>query len=127
MIRQFMMFDAPINRLEAIAESTLRELCVARALHECRVVGLREGGLILRVVYGSTEHPSSKVLGTSRGGLRRFASLDTAAAFLRELEVNSFAVDLTDYEPGLLRPPRPDRSAAMKKTRTIPKQAPLLP
>jgi hypothetical protein len=111
-----------IDTLETLPESTLRELCVAGAVRECTVVGLKEGGFALTLVYGGLDRLSSKVLGTSRGGLRRFAALNTAATFLRELHVETFSVDMTDYEPGLLRAPRPDRAEALKKTRTTPRQ-----
>jgi hypothetical protein len=111
-----------LDALEALPESTLRELCSAGAVRELVVVGMQQGGFAVRVGYGAGGRQIEKVLGTSRGGVRRFASLDTAGALMRELGAYRFGVDMSDYEPGLVRPPRPDRAEALKKTRTKPKQ-----
>lgn len=120
-----MGFSLEINDLEEIAEATLRELSSVDAVREFWVVGLRGGGLGVVALCGSGAPHSGRLLGTSRGGMRRFASIDTAAGFLREMGVTSFAVDTGNLEAGRLRPARPDRSAALKRTRTIPRQAAL--
>lgn len=111
---------------ETLPEGTLRELCVAAAALSIQVVGMKGGGFIVRLMYGAAEHRIEKVLGTTRGGVRRFGSLDTVALFLRELGCPDFTVDMSGYEPGLVRPPRPDRAEALKKTRTSPRQESLL-
>lgn len=113
---------APLDSLESLTESTLRELCSAGAVRDIVVVGMQQGGYGVRIGYGAGGRQIEKVLGTSRGGVRRFASLDTAGAFVRELGNERFGVDMSEYEPGLVRAPRPDRAAALKKTRTKPKQ-----
>jgi hypothetical protein len=115
----------PLGSLESLTESTLRELCSAGAVREFVVVGMRQGGFGVRIGYGAGERQIEKVLGTSRGGVRRFGSLDTAGAFVRELGAERFGVDMSNYEPGLVRAPRPDRAEALKKTRTRPKQGSL--
>jgi hypothetical protein len=112
----------PVASLESLPESTLRELCSAGAVQDVVVVGMQQGGYGVRIAYGAGGRQIEKVLGTSRGGVRRFASLDTAGAFVRELGAQRFGVDMSDYEPGLVRAPRPDRAEALKKTRTRPKQ-----
>ena len=78
------------------------------------------------LVYGATGREVHRVLGTSRGPVRRFGSIDTVGLFLRDLALHRFSVDLADYQPGRVRGPRPDRAEALRKTRTSPKQAQLL-
>jgi hypothetical protein len=112
--------------LEAISENSLRELCAASAVREFWVLGLRGGGFGVAALCGASKPGIGRVLATSRGGTRRFASLDTATGFLRDLHVQQFAVDVTYHEPGRLRRARPDRSEALKRTRTSPKQGSLL-
>ena len=113
-------------QLDSITEGTLRELFAAGVVREVLLFGLDSGGFGIRIIYGGEGRQLDKVLGTSRGGMRRYASLDTAALFMRDLGVERFAVDMTSYEPGLVRSPRPDRAEALKKTRTVPKQGSLL-
>jgi len=118
-----------LDTLDSLPESTLRELCLAGATHEIMVVGLPRGGFAVRVAYGvagKSAKPLDKVLATSRGGIRRFASIDTAAGFVREFGVLRFGVDMTDHEPGPVRGPRPDRAEALRKTKTKPTQGSLL-
>jgi hypothetical protein len=56
----------------------------------------------------------SRVLATSRGEVRLFASLTTAAVFVDNLGFDSFTVTMGSYKPGRLRSARPDRAAALK-------------
>lgn len=119
-----MRFDLEISGLEEIPESILREFSSVGAVREFWVVGLRGGGLGVVALCGASG-PQGRILSTSRGGTRRFASMDTAAGFLREMGVSAFAVDIGNLEAGRLRPPRPDRAAALKGTRTTPRQASL--
>ncbi|RYH63951.1 MAG: hypothetical protein EON54_07125 [Alcaligenaceae bacterium] len=118
--------QSDLEAADSILEGGLRELAGAGAVREFRVFGLRGGGLGIAAVSGMTGPGNPRVLAASRGGVRRFASLDTAANFLRELDVRDFRVDVTHYEPGRVRASRPDRSEALKRTRTAPRQASLL-
>jgi hypothetical protein len=112
--------------MDAVNESTLRELSEAHAISELTVIGAPAGGFAVRVTYGTGPHPLIKLLGTSRGAIRRYASLDTAATFIRQLGIERFEVDLNGYRPGLVRAPRPDRAEALRNTRTTPRQGDLL-
>lgn len=104
-----------------IQEPTLRELASTRAIASVCVMG-QPRGFSVRVDCGSEQ----RVLGTSRGSVREFASLNTLATFLQSLGLSKFQVDVSDYQPGRLRKPRPDRSVALQGTRTRPRQKPLL-
>jgi hypothetical protein len=104
-----------------LKETTLRELVEAQSVRAACVVGLK-GGYAVTVRYGLIE----RTLATTRGEVRVFASLNTAADFLRKLGLAKFEVDATGYEPGRVRPARPDRAEALRKTRTKLKQAELL-
>lgn len=112
--------------MESVAEATLRELCGSGVDVTPVVVAVPDGGFALVFAYGSPGRVVRKVLGTSRGPMRRFGSIDTAGFFLRDLALPCFSVDLADYQPGRVRAPRPDRAEALRKTRTSPKQAELL-
>jgi hypothetical protein len=120
------MVSDDMEAADSILEASLRELSAAGAVREFCVFGLRGGGLGVAAVCGMTGPGNRRVLAASRGGIRRFASLDTAAGFLRDINVQSFQVDVTDYQPGRVRASRPDRSEALKRTRTAPRQASLL-
>lgn len=111
---------------DSILEASLRELSGAGAVREFWIFGLRGGGLGIAAVCGFTGPGNPRVLAASRGGIRRFASLDTAAGFLRDMDVQDFHVDVTRYQPGRVRASRPDRSEALKRTRTALRQASLL-
>lgn len=115
-----------IENLEAIAEATLRELCASGAELRPTVLAVPDGGFALVFAYGEEARDIRRVLGTSRGPVRRFGSIDTAGFFLRELGFSCFPVDLAAYQPGRVRGPRPDRAEALRKTRTSPKQVELL-
>jgi hypothetical protein len=107
---------------KTILESGLREIIEASAKVTAQFVGCR-GGFVLSVRCGSSE----KVLSSTRGEVRIFSSLNTAAEFLRDrLGLAVFQVDASDYEPGLTRRPRPDRAEALRKTRTRPRQGQLI-
>jgi hypothetical protein len=96
-----------------IKEPILRELVQASAEISARVIG-RENAFTVLIRLASGERP----LMTSRGATRLFASLDTAALFLAELGIVRFDIDISHYRAGRLRGPRPDRSEALKLTRT---------
>ncbi len=96
--------------MSPIRENLLREfLAASRDEVSVGVRGIKRGFMV-DVRIG--ENP--KWLATSRGELRMFASLDTAAAFVESLGVRVFKVDMSTYQPGRLREARPDRAAALK-------------
>jgi hypothetical protein len=96
-----------------IREPVLRELVQASSQVRATVTG-REKGFAVLIHVGEAE----KTLATSRGSVRLFASLDTAGAFIRDLGIPRFEVDMTRHRPGRLRKARPDRAEALRLTRT---------
>ena len=107
--------------LPTIKEATLKELVDAQSVRGARLVAEGSGfGVVVR--YGMTE----RALASTRGRVRLFANLNTAAEFLRRIGLSHFEVDAANYEPGRLRAARPDRALALAKTRTKPKQAALI-
>jgi hypothetical protein len=73
-----------------------------------------QGGFALLFRFSEVE----RTLVNSHGHVRLFASLNTAGSFFRRVGVSRFEVDMTGYEPGRLRGPRPDRAEALRGTRT---------
>ena len=106
--------------LSAIKEPLLRELIKASAPVSATVAG-QEKGFAVIVQVGE----NARTLVTSKGAVRLFASLDTAGAFVRDLGLPRFDVDMTGHQPGRLRKPRPDRALVMRNTRTKLQQQPL--
>jgi len=106
--------------LAGIRETVLRELIQASAELSARIVG-KDNALMVLVRLASGE----KTLVTTRGSIRLFASLNTAAAFLGDMGLVRFEIDISHYRPGRLRGPRPDRAAALRLTRTRMQQQPL--
>ncbi len=106
--------------LPSIKEAMLKELVDANSVQGARLVA-DGSGFAMFVRFGGTE----RALASTRGQVRLFASLNTAADFLRRIGLNSFEVDAANYEPGRVRAARPDRAAALARTRTRPTQAPL--
>jgi hypothetical protein len=106
--------------MQAIKETTFRELQEAESITSVLVRG-SHGGYAVVVRCGSAE----RLLATTRGETRLF-SLDGAGRFLRERGILRFEVDTSTYEPGRLRKARPDRAAALRKTRSSPVQPSLL-
>ena len=102
-----------------IKEPVLRELVQAETSVGATVSG-QQSGYAVQVRLGGGQ----KVLITSRGTIRLFASLDTAGAFVSGLGIPHFEVDMTGHAPGRLRKPRPDRAEAMRRTRTKLQQQP---
>lgn len=96
-----------------IREPVLRELIQATTALSATISG-RDHGFALVIRFGEAE----RTLGTARGGVRLFASLDTASAFVKELGIDRFEVDMTGHRPGRLRSARPDRAEAMRLSRT---------
>src|SRR3569832_478673 len=103
-----------------IKEASFRELVAAGSIASECVVG-QNGGYAVTERCGTAE----STLASTRGEFRLF-TLDRASTFLRALGLFRFDVDSTDYEPGRLRKPRPDRAEALRKTRTRPIQETLI-
>jgi hypothetical protein len=68
-------------------------------------------GFVLQAEVGGRE----RVLATSKGEVRMFASLNSVARVVERLGYATFGVDMSDYKPGRLRGARPDRKAALVK------------
>lgn len=98
---------------EAIRETMLRELAEANSIRLVKAVG-QQGGFAITVCYGAVE----RLLSCTRGGIRLFPNLTTLATFLRKLGITRFEVDTANFEPGRVRPARPDRAEALRRTRT---------
>lgn len=103
-----------------IKETTLRELVATGSVTSACAVG-QTGGYAVSIRCGEVE----RTLASTKGDVRLF-TLDRASAFLHALGLLRFEVDSTNYEPGRLRKPRPDRAEALRKTRTRPIQENLL-
>jgi hypothetical protein len=102
-----------MDELQTIKEPVLRELIQASEAVSATVSG-RERGFAVIVHLGS----SDKLLATSRGVIRLFASLDTACSYVKDLGLERFEVDMSGYLPGRLRSARPDRAEALRLSRT---------
>lgn len=109
-----------MNEIRTIKEPVLRELIQVTGQVSATIAG-EQSGFALTFQIGDAE----KTLLTARGSVRKFASLDTAGAYVRDLGIPRFAVDMTGHEPGRLRRPRPDRAEALRHTRTKMHQQPL--
>lgn len=103
-----------MNFIPPIREPVLRELIEAAGGKISATVVGQERGFALVAHMGNTD----KILATSRGAIRLFASLDTASIFVKDLGIERFEVDMTDHQPGRLRNARPDRAEAMRLSRT---------
>lgn len=102
-----------MSEQQTIREPILRQLIEIGSVTQAIVVG-QEHGFAVQFQAGRSE----KVLTTAKGGVRLFASLDTVSSFVRDLGIERFEVDMTKHKPGRLRPPRPDRAAALRHART---------
>lgn len=107
---------------ETIREPTLREL-IRTGVAPVHAVG-QEGGF--RIAIGSPDQPSV-LASTKSGAIRVFPNLTTLATYLHAMGVSDFGVSMAHYRPGRVRAPRPDRAAALQRTRTTPRQTELLP
>lgn len=91
----------------------MRELVEATGQVRATAVGA-QGGFALHFQLGNSE----RTLVNARGGVRFFASLDSAGIFVRSIGIPRFEVDMTLHQPGRLRGPRPDRAEALRQTKT---------
>ncbi|CAD2265259.1 hypothetical protein X12_004532 (plasmid) [Xanthomonas arboricola] len=94
---------------DVVKMATLRELATAGSVRSVSVVG-QKGGYAVNVRYGMAE----RTLAGKDGEARLFKTIDTAANTLRELGIASFDVDAVNFEPGRLRPARPDLAERMR-------------
>lgn len=88
---------------QPIKLETLRELVHAGSVRAATILG-QKGGYAVVANIGLQQRP----LGNKAGEVRMFSTTDTAVKVLREIGVVQFAVDVSQYEPGNLRPSRPD-------------------
>jgi len=72
--------------------ATLREIAAAGAVSSVRLVA-QSDGFAIYIRYGLAE----KVLQAKRGHVRRFKSLDRAAAYVRELGIAQMEVDVSNW------------------------------
>lgn len=89
--------------LPPLKPESFRELVTSGAVKSATILG-QKGGYALLACIGMQQRP----LGTRTGAVRMFSTADTALKLLRELGVYHVSVDVTHYEAGSLRPPRPD-------------------
>lgn len=106
-----------INRVRIMATAhatvkieTLRELIAAGSVRSATLLGQR-GGYAVLVRVGLQE----RILANRVGNARLYARLDTAAKDLREMGLAEFGVNVANFEPGRLRPARPDRAEQLKR------------
>lgn len=107
---------------DSIKETTLRALIEAGSNWAACVIG-EAGGFSIEFSQGDTV----RRLASTRGETRKFASLNTALDFLKNLGIHTFTVNGAAYRRGRIRKPRPDRAEALRKTRTLLRQQDLLP
>lgn len=88
---------------QSIKPESFRELVASGAVKSVTILG-QKGGYALLASIGMQQRP----LGTRSGDVRMFSTADTALKLLRELGVYHVNVDVTHYQAGSLRPPRPD-------------------
>lgn len=108
--------DSGVPRAQ-LQEAPLRALVAAGMAKTITVVGLK-GHFIVEVSLGDGQ----AVLANARDEVRVFAALSTVATFLARIGCHHFTVDTSRFEPGLVRAPQPERSAAMKAG-TLPRAA----
>lgn len=97
---------------ETIDHTTLTRLVEAEAVRAAHVIG-QPGGWSIVVKYGMTELP---LAATRSREVRIFKKLETLVGYLKDLGVNRFDVNASDYDPeGGKTVARPDTSAALKR------------
>ncbi|HUB88422.1 MAG TPA: hypothetical protein VMA74_01690 [Dyella sp.] len=98
--------------LQPIKLETLRELVAAGTVKSATILG-KSGGYAVLTSVGAQQRP----LGTKYGTTRMFSTIDTAVRVMRELGVQRFQLDVTNFEEGRLRAPRPDVAVKAKAAR----------
>ncbi|WP_300659217.1 hypothetical protein [Hydrogenophaga sp.] len=102
--------SAPAHAL--LQEAPLRGLIAAKVPTGITAQG-RKGHFVVEIRFGD----GLALLANAHDEVRSFAALSTVATFLARLGCHQFQVDTTSFEPGLVRPAQPERSAAMKAGR----------
>ena len=98
--------------LQPIKLETLRELIAAGTVKSATILG-KSGGYAVLTSIGEQQRP----LGTKFGTTRMFSTIDTAVRVMRELGVQRFQLDVTNFEKGRLRAARPDVAVKAKAAR----------
>ncbi|WP_141513079.1 hypothetical protein [Ramlibacter sp. WS9] len=93
--------------------ATLKEMAAAGGVTEVLAVGVA-GGYALSVECASAHCE----LANDKGERRCFANLNTLSSVLKACGIQRFQVDASAYVAGRLRKARPDRSEALKRTKT---------
>lgn len=90
----------------------LRELVATGSVKSATILG-KKGGYAVLTSIGTQQRP----LGTKFGTTRMFSTIDTAVRVLRELGMQRFQVDVTNFKEGRLRAARPDVAVKAKAAR----------
>ena len=114
--------EAPKPAPALLQEAPLRGLIAAKVPTGVSAVG-RTGHFVVEIRFGD----GLAVLANAHDQVRTFAALSTLASFLARLGCYQFMVDTTGFEPGRVRAPQPERSAAMKAGRLPTAKAPASP
>lgn len=96
--------------LATVLESTLRDVVATGVVETVTAVGM-PGHFVVVVRIGDAD----RLIAGTRGKPRAFASVASVVTFLTKIGVLKFQVDATDFKPGRVRGPRPDRAEAMKQ------------
>lgn len=104
--------DAPKIAPALLQEAPLRGLIAAQVPTGITAVG-RTGHFVVEIRFGD----GLALLANAHDQVRTFAALSTLAGFLARLGCHRFEVDTAGFEPGRVRAPQPERSAAMKAGR----------
>ncbi len=104
--------EAPKPAPALLQEAPLRGLIAAQVPTGIKAVG-RTGHFVVEIRFGD----GLALLANAHDQVRTFAALSTLAGFLARLGCHRFEVDTTGFEPGRVRAPQPERSAAMKAGR----------
>jgi hypothetical protein len=95
-----------------IDHNTLARLVEANAVRGTHIVG-KPGGWGVIVKYGATESP---LAATRSKDVRVFKRLETLVRYLKEIGINRFDVDTSDFDSATVKTySRPDTSATLKQ------------
>jgi len=97
---------------ETIDHNTLSRLVEAGAVRGAHVVG-DVGGWGVMIKYGMLERA---LAATRSKEIRKFKKLETLVAYLKEVGINKFDIDATQYDPATVQTyKRVDRADAMRQ------------
>jgi len=109
--------STPTAAAPLLSEAMLADL-VASGVVEAVTTTRTPDGFVVSVRFGSVE----RGLGNARGGVKTFASLDTAAAQLERLGIEEFAVKAVGDKPGSAKAPTPKTAEPVKKVAGVVKK-----